>query len=414
MVDNVSFILRPYQQEMVNVGVAGLKAGKKPFVLQAATGAGKSLIIAAIAHQLDEPTLILQPSLELLVQNHAKMLAFGIDDVKVYSASAGSKEIGNFTMCTIGSIYKKPELFMHFKHVIIDEADCVNPKELNGMYTKFLNAINCKSVCGLTATPYRMVQKYIEEGSSMYYTTTIKMINRLNYPTFWSDIAYKIETQELIEAGYLSPIKYYIDNPDTRALKINSTGAEYTVESVEKFGMTIVARICQAIEYSLANHTKIIVFCSSLLQANRVLQSFEGSTARIMLVDGKTSSKERTKLVDEYKQSKEPIVMLNVGVFLAGFDVPDLDCVIWARPTMSLRVWYQAVGRGVRLDPNNPSKILTVYDLIGTTKRLGRVETIKIGVEDNGYKSMVSSEVGRLDEVMLSKFFVKNVPKHKR
>ena len=201
----VSFTLRPYQQEMVNIGVSKLQQGNpKPFILQASVGGGKSLVIAGICHKLNEPTLILQPSRELLFQNYEKMLSYDIDDVKIYSASAGKKEIGQYTMATIGSIYKKPELFQQFKHVIIDECDLVDSKNLDGMYASFLNAINCKSVCGLTATPYRMVQKYIQEGNDLYYTTTIKLVTRIGYPTFWSGgIAYKIETQELIDMGYL-------------------------------------------------------------------------------------------------------------------------------------------------------------------------------------------------------------------
>ncbi len=405
----MKFTLRPYQQEMVNVAVKALQNSDKPFIIQAATGAGKSLVIAAICHALDDHVLVLQPSKELLEQNYSKMKAFGIDDVKIYSASAGSKEIGKYVMATIGSIYKKPELFQHFKYVVIDEADCVNPKEMDSMYSSFLQAIGCTKVCGLTATPYRLTQKYIQEGESLYYTTTLKMINRISYPTFWKDIKYKIETQDLIDQKFLSPIKYFVETPDTRDLKVNSTGADFTVESLEKFGQKRVARICQAIEYANANHKRVLVFCSSLGQANSVLDSFRASKLTIKLVDGKTPKKIREDSVASFKSGRTK-VMLNVGVFLAGFDVPELDAIVFARPTLSPRVWYQAIGRGVRLDPTTPEKMLHVYDLVGVTKQLGRVETLRLGVED-GYKSTLESEVGRLDEVMLSKWFVKDRPK---
>ena len=78
---------------------------------------------------------------------------------------------------------------------------------------------------------------------------------------------------------------------------------------------------------------------------------------------------------------------------------------------MSLRLWYQAIGRGVRLDPNRPNKKLHVFDIAGVSERLGRVETIRLSKED-GYKDIVVSEVGRMDERALFSFKLK--PKEKK
>ncbi len=64
----MNYTLRPYQQEASDIAVRLLKNSDKPFVIQAATGAGKSLIIADICHKLDAPVLILQPSKEILEQ----------------------------------------------------------------------------------------------------------------------------------------------------------------------------------------------------------------------------------------------------------------------------------------------------------------------------------------------------------
>ena len=90
-----------------------------------------------------------------------------------------------------------------------------------------------------------------------------------------------------------------------------------------------------------------------------------------------------------------------------GFDMPDLDCIILARPTMSLVLYYQMIGRGVRIDPQDPNKILTVYDLAGVVERMGRVETIKVSREKDGFRDEVWSEVGRMDEAPLFKYLIK-------
>lgn len=401
------FTLRPYQEEMIELGINHLRhPSKKPAIIQAATGAGKSIVVAGMAHGIDEPTIILQPSVELLHQNHAKMLAYGIEDVAIHSASAGKKELGKYVMATIGSVYKKPELFKDYKHVIMDECHLLDPQKGDGMLLSFLKAIDCQSVIGLTATPYRIVQKFYVENGQRFYTAHLRMVNRI-HPFFWGNIIYKIETKELIEQGYLSPIKYFIDRVDTSGLVVNSTGRDFTTESLERFwDDNKLRRIAQAVEYADTHSTKSLVFCSSIRQATNALKLVEGLGITAKLVTGETPAKDRLQLVEDYKAGKYKH-LFNVGVFTTGFDVPDLDCIIMARPTMSLALWYQIVGRGVRLDSTRPEKVLQVFDLAGVAEKLGRVEEIRITKEAGGFREEVWSDGKRMDDKPLFNWLVK-------
>lgn len=402
----VSYKLRDYQQEAANTAVWYLKKYGKPFVVQAATGAGKSLIIADICDQLNEPVLILQPSKEILEQNYQKLKSYGIEDIGIYSASKGRKEIAKYTYATIGSIYKKPELFKHFKYVIIDECHGVNPKNFDGMYKTFLDAIDCHRVCGLTATPYRIQSKFVKHKGQLYYTATLKMINRI-HPFFFKKIVYQIETQELIEAGYLVPIDYFAEHTDLSELTVNSTGQDFTDESLEQFwNNDRLRRIAQAVKFSHENNERTLVFCSSIKQAGNAEKLIKAMGIKCAVVTGKTPMKERELIIERFKSGAIKHI-LNVGVFTTGFDMPVLDTIVLARPTMSLALYYQMVGRGVRLDPKNPAKRLQVYDLAGVVERLGRVETIRVEKEDDGFKDKVVSEVGVMTEVALFSFLVK-------
>lgn len=402
-----TYTLRPYQLEAAEQGVWNLKNYGKPFFLVLATGAGKSLVIAEMCHQLDEPVLILQPSKEILEQNYNKLLSYGVKDVSIYSASMNSKEISKYTYATINSIYRKPEKFKHFKYVIIDECHGVNPKNLKGMYSKFLKNINCNRVCGLTATPYRLEQKYAKENGELFYTSHLKMINRI-HPFFFKKMAYKIETADLIDMGYLSPIAYRMPHAiDLSELEVNSTGRDFTEESLERFYsddrlMKIASNIQKIDKHCQGN----LMFASSIRQANRMKDMLSVMGIEAEMVTGDTPKKERERLVEEFRDQKFKH-MVNVGVFTVGFDVPHLDCITLARPTMSLALYYQMVGRGVRKDPERPDKVLRVYDFAGVVNRLGRVETIRLGKED-GFKDIVTSEAGRMDDVPLFKFKVKN------
>jgi superfamily II DNA or RNA helicase len=98
------------------------------------------------------------------------------------------------------------------------------------------------------------------------------MINRIA-PFFFKRILYKIETADLIEQGFLSPIQYYADNVDTSELKVNSTGRDFTDESMEKFwNDKRLRRIAEAVEYADGHHKKSLIFCSSLRQAGNALK----------------------------------------------------------------------------------------------------------------------------------------------
>lgn len=403
----MTYTLRPYQQEASDIGVKHLRTYGKPFILLLATGAGKSIVIADICHQLDEPVLILQPSKEILEQNYAKLVSYGVTDVAIYSASLKSKEIAKFTYATIGSIRTKPEDFKHFKYVILDECHLLNPKNQMGMLTKFLADIGCVNVCGLTATPYRLQQKFFWEDGQRFYTGYLKMINRI-HPFFWKNIAYKIETGDLIKQGYLSPIVYRRDNDaDMGLLTPNTTGQNFTPDSIERFWNDARLRRMANVIGKIDKHCqRNLIFCSSLRQAARAAEMLAEMGIETRTVDGKTPTKEREAAIDDFKAGRVRH-MINVGVFTVGFDVPQLDCVTLARPTMSLALYYQMIGRGVRLDPERPEKVLRVYDLAGVTTKHGPVETIKVVKEEDGFRDMVSSQAGRMDETPLFTYLVK-------
>jgi DNA repair protein RadD len=405
----MKYALRDYQIDASNAAVKGLQDEKHPFVIQAATGAGKSLIIADICHRINKPILILQPSKEILEQNYQKLLSYDpLIDAGIYSASKGRKEIRKFTFATIGSIWKKPELFEHFNYVLIDECHGVNPKNLSGMLTSFLKAIGCQHVCGLTATPYRIDTLWTrDKWGGLTATASLKMINRISRTPFFRSIKYKIETGDLIDQGYLSPIEYYREAAELDELVVNSTGADFTTESLEKYwNQKRLSRIAAAVEFSNKKNQRTLVFCSSLRQASRAKEMVEAMGIPSAMVSGKTPMKEREAIIADYRAGKIKH-MFNVGVFTTGFDVPELDCIVMARPTMSLALYYQMIGRGVRLNPQIPEKVLQVYDLVGVVETLGRVETIRVKQEKGGFRDEVHSEYGRMDAVELYSFVVK-------
>lgn len=374
----MSYILRDYQQQASDSAVTFFnnKAKKTNAIMVLPTGSGKSLIIADIASRLDGHTLVFQPSKEILEQNFKKLCSYGILDCSIYSASFNSKEISRITFATIGSVKSHPELFAHFKNIIVDECHLVNPIE--GMYKDFFDAVKCK-VLGLTATPYRL-------SSSRDFGSMLKFITRTK-PHVFSEVIYHVQVSTLLDMGYLSKVNYYPMNPtgwNELNLKINTTGADYTDKSVQKeyeridFYSYIVHIVQRLMNPKAGGKRKgILVFTRFLKEAERLTMSIPGC----VIVSGDTPKKERERILEMFKVGEIPVVA-NVGVLVCGFDYQELDTIVIARPTMSLALYYQIVGRAIR--PHPSKETAWVVDLCGNIRRFGKVEDLKLVDGGNG------------------------------
>jgi len=362
----MKYKLRDYQIDSSRAAIDYFEEdSNKNAIMVLPTGSGKSLIIAEIAFNLSNPTIIFQPSKEILEQNFAKLQSYGIMDCSIYSASFNSKKISRITLATIGSVRTKPELFKHFKNIIIDECHLVNAKK--GMYKEFLDNLTGK-VLGLTATPYRLT-------TDGWGGSILKFLTRTR-PRVFVDLIYYSQISDLLERGYLSKIDYYqIKAVDTNQLQLNTTGADYTDSSVKnhynaiKFPNKLIEIISRLI---VSERQNILVFTRFIEEAQFVVDQMNGLAE---IVTGKTPKKERETLLSNFKTGQIR-VMLNVGVLTTGFDFPELSTIVLARPTRSLALYYQMIGRGIR--PHENKESAWVIDLCENYKRFGKVEDLKI------------------------------------
>jgi len=340
-------------------------------VIVAPTGSGKSLAIADIAHRLEGKVLVFQPRKELLIQNYEKYVSYG-NPASVYSASLNKKEIGDVTFATIGSVVSEPEKFKDFKYCIIDECHEVPPRDTS-MYQQFLSKIDAR-ILGLTATPIRLKQYNFPEKHSK-----LNMLDRMR-PRVFSHYVHITQIQELVERGYFAKTEYQHIDFDRSQLKINTTGADFTEESMtlalKKQGTN--DRIIEAIGHLLNRGRKhIVVFTPTVAEAQYIAYHGGGK-----VVHANTKKKDRKKILDDFKEGKIPFVT-NVGILSLGFNFPALDTIIMARPTMSLAVHYQAIGRAVRPHPNKDKAL--ILDFVGNYKKFGRVEDLEIREGDHGW-----------------------------
>lgn len=402
--------LRGYQQEACDYISKRLNNYKRPFIYVMACGAGKSLVIAELAKRHGK-VLVLTLSAELCSQDYEEMVEYGVE-AQVYSASMNRKEVGAITVATIGSAYKNSWLFASADVVIIDEVQSVNPAKIDTMFMKLLieiNKIKTQSgerikIVGLTATPYRNVQKTKAYGRYYETTTVLQPLNRIpcGKGFLWSSIVEGITTQEALDKGYLTPVNYYSD-PQPGRLVVNTTGAEFTDESLDEWGEGVVAR-CASVMKGAEEKWGIksgIVALPFVRHAEALKALCDEAGLSTVVVSSKTPKKERERAIKAFKNG-EIRWLLQCNIANIGFNSPITECLVWARPTLSLNLWFQAVGRIMRTAEGK--SVARVLDLVGTAETFGKVEDIHLGTEDKFKTIIVGSRGKKLSGVPLSTF----------
>jgi DNA repair protein RadD len=374
----MKYSLRDYQKDAVRAMIDDISSDRKS-VVSLPTGSGKSVVIADFVNWLGTPTLILQPSREILAQNKEKLSTY-VDksEIGVYSASFNLKQIKKYTFATIQSVYKKSELFKHFSVVIIDEAHLY---KTGGMFDKFLKTVDKVKVYGLTATPFKLVQKkkYIWTTRTMIVNGVLQMLTQIGF----DEIIYTISTKQLTEKGFLCPMEYETHETIEANFSLNSDKrivSEFDL-MLSLSGLDNLTTVLG----QLSNYKSTIVFCPSVSTAMRLAQLTTGIPTAF--VSGETPSKERKLILEDFLNGTLRVIF-NCEVLTTGFDHPGLDCIVLARPTKSLNLYNQMIGRGTRIAPGKTK--CTVFDITGTVKHLGKLDEIEVKKIDGKWDVMTA------------------------
>jgi DNA repair protein RadD len=275
----------------------------------------------------------------------------------------GERNIGQITLATIGSVKSEPGLFQKFPYVMVDEAHGVNAK--GGMYQEFFEALGDIRILGLTATPYRLTR----DG---YGGSQLKFLTRTR-PRVFSEVVAYAQIADLIQAGHLFKPEYQpVPGFLKSALKLNTTGADYTDESVKRhfnqigFNDRVRRVILRLLEVGRKN---VLVFTKFVEDAEALVHTVPGTA----VVTAETKPKLRDAIVNGFRTGEIKVVA-NVGVLGLGFDYPELETVVLARPTISLALYYQQVGRLLRPHPAKQSA--WVVDMVDQIGQFGKIEDL--------------------------------------
>lgn len=378
-------ILRDYQVEAINRTAQALRLHKR-VVLTAATGAGKSLIIAGIVQRFMEKNpgqriLILCHQAEILTQNKDKIEALGIR-CSVYCASLGRKEPHGFVvLASRDSAATKNSVLLRtrFSLVLIDECHLVDNKK-DTQYQKILEAVQPVYTIGFTGSPYRM------SGGVIF-----------GNKKFWEAETYRITVKDLQERGYLCPHIFPKLPAIIQTSQIKTTGGDFNLGELERTSSTPdIVRRCVSEWWRLARKRVCsIFFCVSHAHAEIVRNEIAQYTPQVALVTGETPTIARNRMLEDARNGKVKAIC-NIGVLTTGVDVPVIDCVVFLRATQSVSLMIQMSGRGLRIAPKKENCLF--LDFTGNWQRFGGLDdplipTVGAGTKGPSaeYKALLAS-----------------------
>lgn len=354
------YTLRPYQTDAVHETLRHFRAEKSPAVIVLPTGAGKSLVIAELARIAKGRVLVLAHVKELVEQNHAKYISFGLE-AGIFSAGLNRKEVRQKVIFgSIQSIARAPEdFFENFSLLIIDECHRVSA-EGETQYFQVISKLQRLNpelcILGLTATPYRLGLGWI------YNYNVPKKIQHTDEDRFFKKCLFELSIRYMIKNQFLTP-PVKIDSPvacyDFSSLKLNGTHYVQTqIEALLKDQKRITPLIIKNIIEMAKDREGVMIFTSSVNHAIEIMQSLPAFVSA--LVVGDTDDKERDEIIEAFKNKKLKY-LVNVSVLTTGFDAPHVDVIAILRPTESVSLYQQIIGRGLRLSPGKSDCLILDY-----------------------------------------------------
>ena len=343
----MSLTLRPYQHRAIHDLRLALRAGARAPLLVAPTGMGKTVIMADILRSIasrGRTAMVLVHRRELIAQTSAKLtladVPHGIIAAGVASADAPIQVASVQTLARrLQHIAAQPDL------IVIDEAH----HAIAGTWGRTLSHWPDALRLGVTATPLRRDGRGLRE--------------------VFDQLVLGPSTADLIADGFLCPARIYAPPAVADLRGIRSRAGDYAVDqAADAMDRPTVTGDAIAHYRRLASGQRAIAFCCNVNHADHVAAAFNHAGIQADTLLGSTDALRRDATVARFAAG-DLQVLVTVDVVSEGFDIPAAGCAILLRPTQSLGLYLQQVGRVLRPAPGKAAAI--VLDHVGNVHRHG-------------------------------------------
>lgn len=340
---------RPYQERAMRELRAGVARGSRSVMLVSPTGSGKSTLLSLVARGTIEKggdALVLAHRKELLDQVFDTCLEVGIPRgwLQVIRGGDGRRNPGaRVHIASVDTLRNRvgTRRMPAARVVMIDEAH----RSAAAGYMRIREAYPSALVIGFTATPWRLDGKALDsEYTSSVVVTTIP---------------------ELVRDGYLVPVRCFTHpkGPDLSGVK--TKGGDFDQEQAASVMRSRILLGSVVEEYKRrAAGRAAFGFACNVAHAQELAQVCNDNAIPSVAIHGETPESERKAALDGLRDGSIKIVW-NAALFTEGTDVPQVKCVILARPTLSKALAFQMLGRGMRPCPETGFADCVVLDHAG-------------------------------------------------
>ena len=349
--------LRPYQLQAISQAWDALKKNDDPVLLECSVGGGKSYLLSSIAKTMDDlnkRVLCLVNSSELVRNNSSAFKDFkGIPSIFCSSLSEKSydKNVIFATPQSVISALKSehPIKDIIFNMIIVDEAHSINFFSDTSTFMRILRHYKQQyqpmRVLGLTGTAFRGDMSII--GREAFFKTKVG----------------NISTQYLIENKFLVPPVFgykKIESFDFSKCKTNNMG-EFKGSELQKVidqKKRLTWDILQEVQVIMKDRNSSMIFCSTKAHCHEAFAALPEGSARIILGDTPDDVRHESLTMARNGQIKW---LISVNCLLTGVNITSLNGIVWLRPTSSLLLFIQGIGRGLRLHPGKEDCLVLDY-----------------------------------------------------
>ena len=319
-------ILRDYQQEAIDATFNGLQDGINKQMIVMATGLGKTFVATNIANQFIRILFICHRE-ELILQ---AVHAFE----EIYPMQVGIVKEKTFEIdkkIVVGSVQTLANRLQLIKN---DEFDLVIIDEIHHYlavtWVKVAHYFKPQLLLGLTATPHRL--------------------DGLNLSNIVDKITFDYGIEPGVRNGYLCQPEAFRIRTGTDISKIKRTGGDFAKKELSVVVDSPGRNSLVVQKYQqYADGRPGIVFAVDIAHAQNLLSEFRKvGISSDLVVSDEDITPERSETIKKFKAGQIQVIV-NVMILTEGFDYPDVGCIMMARPTESLTVYIQAIGRGLRL-----------------------------------------------------------------
>ncbi|KAI0387592.1 P-loop containing nucleoside triphosphate hydrolase protein [Hypomontagnella monticulosa] len=340
--------LRDYQEECIQSVLSSLKQGHKRLGISLATGAGKTVIFTQLIDRIKSSsneasqTLILAHRRELVEQaaRHCTA-AYPHKTVEIEMGNMHASGAADITIASIQSINSGDRISKfdptRFKLVLVDEAHhIVAPGYLR------------------TLEHFGLDEKNDESPTLVGVSATLSRTDGLRLGAAIDEIVYHKDYVDMIGDKWLSDVVFTTVESTADISKVGSgSNGDFqprelsrVVNTEQVNEVTVRSWLAKA-----PGRKSTLVFCVDLAHVAGLTQTFRRYGIDARYVTGETPKLERSERLDAFRRREFP-VLVNCGVFTEGTDIPNIDCVVLARPTRSRNLLVQMMGRGMRLHPD--------------------------------------------------------------